>query len=143
MANVKVGLGADGAQPEMIETGDNVLVCKISLSATTSVGDVLLIGKLPNGAIPVDAVFYGGAALQDGCDAAFGLSRSVLMFLASASYSLAAFRSPRRLGTAMQLSISDDARVLFDYIVMTTSEQLSVGHMGDLVVRYKMPGQTP
>jgi hypothetical protein len=104
---------------------------------------VLKIGKLPNGAIPLDAVFYGGAALQDGCDAAFGTSASILLFFASASFSASCFRNTKRLGTAMQVSISDDARVMFDYIQMVTSEALSVGHMGDLVVTYKMPGQTP
>lgn len=142
MANVKVGFGQDRHQPEMVENGINIAVCRISLSATTSVGDKLLIGKLPNGAIPIDSVFYGGAALQDGADAAFGTSASLALFFASASFSANVFRGTRRLGWNAQISLSDDAQPLVEYIVMSSSEALSVGHMGDLIVYYKMPGQT-
>jgi len=145
MATVKVGLGTDGAQPETVHTGENVEVCKISLSATWSSGDIHVIGKLPNGAIPTDAVFYPGAASGTGFVAKFGTSASQELFFASASFSLApaASRTSRRLGYAQQISIADDARVLYENITMVATAGCSVGHVGDLVVRYKLPGQTP
>jgi hypothetical protein len=145
MANVKVGLGKDGAQAEAVENGINVAVCKISLSASWSSGDVHRVGKLPNGAIPVDAVFYPGAASGTGFVAKFGTSATQELFFASASFSLApaSTRCSRRLGYAQQISISDDARVMYDYITMVATAGCSVGHVGDLVVSYKMPGQTP
>jgi hypothetical protein len=118
MANVKVGLGLDRNQSEGIHIGDNVAVCKISLSVSWSSGDVHLIGKLPNGAIPLDAVFFPGGAHAAGFVAKFGTSASQELFFASATYSVAT-RTSRALGTA------------------TTS----VGHVGDLVVYYKLPGQ--
>lgn len=143
MANVKVGLGY--GQPEQVHIGDNVAVCKISLSATMSAGDVHQIGKLPNGAIPLDAVFYPGAALAAGAVAKFGTSASQELFFASATFSQAAmavWRCTRKLGTALAVSISDEARVNYDFITMVATAGVSVGHMGDLVVYYKMPGQT-
>ncbi len=146
MATVKVGLGADGAQAEQLQIGDNVAVCKISLSASWSSGDVHVIGKIPNGAIPLDAVFYPGAAAAAGTVAKFGTSASQELFFASATFSQAAapvWRMNRKLGYAMQISISDDARVLFDNLVMVATAGVSIGHVGDLVVYYKLPGQTP
>lgn len=143
MANVKVGLGADNAQAESLHVGENVAVCRISLSATFSAGDVYLIGKLPNGAIPTGAVFYPGAANSGVAVMKFGTSASQELYLASATYSQAVATSTRPLGTRYAISISDDARVLFEYITMVPSAAVSVGHVGDLVVRYKLPGQTP
>lgn len=146
MATVKVGLGANGAQPEQLHVGDNVLVCKISLSASWSSGDIHVIGKIPNRAIPLDAVFYPGAALAATAVAKFGTSASNDLFFASASYSQAAapvYRVNRKLGTAMQISLSDDARVLYENITMVATAGVSIGHVGDLVVYYKMEGQTP
>lgn len=141
MANVKVGLGLDRNQAEMIHAGVNTEVCKISLSASWSSGDVHLIGKIPNGAIPLDAVFYPGAATGGAAVFKFGTSASQELFLASATYSILT-RTTRPIGTRQQISISDDARVLFDYITMVATAGVSVGHVGDLVVTYKLPGQT-
>lgn len=144
MATVKVGLGADGAQPES-NLVINTLICKVSLSLTLSVGDIHLIGKLPNHAIPLDAVFYPGAGAAAGTVAKFGTSASQELFFASATYSQAAapiYRLNRKIGTAQQISISDDARVLYEYVTMVGTAGLSVGHVGDLIVTYKLPGQT-
>lgn len=143
MATIKVGLGADKAQPETVHVGQNVEVCKISLSASWSSGDVHIVGKLPNGAIPLDAVFYIGAATPAGFIAKFGTSASQELFFASASYSLQPTRCARKLGYAQQISISDDARVLYENITMVATAGISVGYVGDLVVYYKLPGQTP
>jgi hypothetical protein len=142
MATVKVGLGKDGAQPETLHVGDNVQVCKISLSASWSSGDVHVIGKIPNGAIPLDAVFYPGAASPAGFVAKFGTSASNDLLLASATYSTVG-RVTRRLGYAAQISLSDDARVLYENLTMVATAGISIGHVGDLVVFYKLPGQTP
>lgn len=145
MATVKVGLGADGAQAEAVENGVNVAVCKISLSVSWSSGDIHYVGKLPNGAIPVDAVFYPGAASGGTFVAKFGTSATQELFFASASFSTApaSTRCSRRLGYAQQISISDDARVMTEPVTMIATAGCSVGYVGDLVVFYKMPGQTP
>lgn len=139
MANVKVGLGKDGAQAQTVHAGPNQVVCRISLSATTSAGDVLQIGKLPNGAIPTDAVFYPGPAFAAGIWK-FGISASQAAFIASATVSVT---TRGNVPLSWNLSLSDDARVLFDYVVGVPSAVVSVGHHGNLVVSYVMPGQTP
>jgi hypothetical protein len=141
MANVKMGLGADQHQPEAVENGINVAICRISISATTSAGDKLLVGKLPNGAIPTDVVFYTGAGFVANGIWKFGYSASDAAFLASASYSLAVNRGGVSLAD-VRISLSDDARVMYEYIVATPSAVVTAGHYGTLVVSYKMPGQT-
>lgn len=146
MATVKVGLGADGAQPEQFHVGDNVAVCKVSISASWSSGDVHVIGKIPNGAIPIDAVWYPGPAFAATGIAKFGSSASQELFFASDSYAESGvlnYRTARRLGYGMQISLSDDARVLYDNLVMVATAGVSIGYVGDLIVYYKMPGQTP
>lgn len=139
MANVDIGLGASGAQPQTLHAGPNQVVCRISISATTSAGDVLRIGKLPNGAIPTDAVFYPGPAFAAGIWK-FGLSASQAAFIASATVSTV---TRGNVALSWQLSLSDDARVLYDYIVGVPSAVVTAGHQGNLVVSYVMPGPTP
>lgn len=139
MANVNVGLGHDKHQPEMVETGANIAVCRISLSATTSVGDVLRLGKLPNGAVPTDAVFYPGPAYAAGIWK-FGWSASQAAFIASATLSVV---TRGNVALTNPISLSDDAGVMFEYIVGVPSAAVTVGYHGNLVVTYKMPGQTP
>jgi hypothetical protein len=145
MATVTIG-AAQGGQPETLHVGVNAAVCKVSLSVSWSSGDVHRIGKIPNGAIPLDVVWYPGAATGATFVAKFGTSASQELFLASDSYgtneSTGIFRGIRALGTAKQISIADDAVVNYDYITMVATANISVGHVGDLVVYYKMPGQT-
>lgn len=143
MANVKVGLGLDGANPEQVHAGINAAICHISLSVSWSSGDVHLIGKLPHGAIPIGAVFYPGAATGGTTVAKLGTSASQEAFIASGSFSTAPAPtySTRRLGVPAQISVSY-TDVLFENIVMVATAGVSVGHVGDLVVQYKMPGQT-
>lgn len=140
MANVKVGLGAANAQPQQLAVGPNQVVCRISISATTSAGDVLQIGKLPNGAIPTDVVFYAGAAFVANGIWKFGWSASQAALLSSKSYSLAVNRGDVALTT--NISLSDDAAVLFEHIVAVPAAVITAGHVGNLVVSYVMPGQT-
>lgn len=155
MATISVSRVAT-SQPEAVHAGCNVVECRVSLSATASAGDVFRIGKLPHGAIPLDAVFYGDLAvdLSTGPALRFGTSASTEMFIASASYSLAMTnlagdRLPciRQLGSGKQISLSDDAMPRYEHIVMTHIAAGgagigSIGHYGTLVVYYKMPGQT-
>lgn len=146
MATVTLSV-CDKNQPEAVEHGDNIAICKVSLSATASLDSVWRIGKLPHGAIPIDAVWYPGAAAPTGFVTRFGTSASTEMFFASDSWAetaLVPYRCARQLGTARQISLSDDAMPRFDYITMGggVGIAISVGHMGDLIVYYKMPGQT-
>jgi hypothetical protein len=144
MATVKVGLGLDGNQPEQLHAGDNALICKVSLSASWSSGDVHVIGKIPNGAIPLDWVWYPGAASPAALIAKFGTSASQELFFASDSYAetQTLYRNIKRAGPDIAISLSDDARVLYENIVMVATAGISIGNVGSLVVFYKMPGQT-
>lgn len=135
-------------QPEAIEKGLNTLICRVSLSATASLDSVWRIGKLPTGAIPVDAIWYPGSAAGTAFVNRFGTSASTELFFASDSYAESGtlnYRTARALGTAQQISLSDDAMPRFQFVTMGGGVAIgvSVGYMGDLVVFYKMPGQTP
>lgn len=140
MATVTTAFG-QGAQAEQAHVGINAVVCKVSLSASWSSGDVHRIGRIPNGAVPLDAVFYPGPASPVGLIAKFGISASQELFFGSATYSVAS-RTTRKLGYQMQVSIADDAVVNYDFITMVATAGVSQGYVGDLVVYYKMPGQT-
>jgi hypothetical protein len=141
MANVDIGLGGPGAQPEQVHAGGNTIVCRISISATTSAGDVLRVGKLPHGAIPTNAVFYPGPAFAANGIHKAGISASQAAFISSKSYSGGVVLGDVAL--TWQLSLSSDARVQFEYITVVPSAAVTVGHFGNLVVSYNMPGQTP
>lgn len=144
MATVKVGLGSDGGQAETVHVGANVAICKVSLSASWSSGDVHVIGKLPNGAIPLDWVWYPGPASPAALVAKFGTSASQELFLVSDSYAetQTLYRNIKRAGPDIQISLSDDARVQYENVVMVATAGCSIGNVGSLVVFYKMPGQT-
>lgn len=133
------------SQPEGVHVGDNCLLMRISLSLSVSAGDIHRIGKIPHGAIPIDCVFIPGSALPaNGAIAKFGTSASNDLFFLSASLSVAGGRiiCTRALGTAQQISVSDDKMPRYEAITMVnTATLLSVGFMGDLIVYYKMPGQ--
>ncbi len=133
-------------QPEAVQVGDNIALIRISLSLSVSAGDIHRIGKLPHGAIPLDAVFIPGSALPaNGAIAKFGTSASNDLFFLSASLSVAGgmIRCSRALGTGQQISLSDDKMPRFEAITMVnTATLMSVGFMGDLVIFYKMPGQS-
>jgi hypothetical protein len=133
------------SQPEAVIKGVNVAVFRISLSLSVSSGDVHRIGKIPHGAIPLDAVLIPGSALPaNGAIAKFGTSASQELFFKSASLSTGGLiRTSIALGTAQQISLSDDRMPRYESIVMVnTATLLSVGYMADLIVYYKMPGQT-
>lgn len=144
MGTITLG-NADKNQAEAVENGQNTAICRISLSVSWSSGDVHRVGKVPHGAIFLDSVFYPGAAFAATGIAKFGTSASQEMFFISDSYAesgTSLYRNIRRLGTALQLSLSDDAMPRFDYITMVATAGVSIGHVGDLVVWYKIPGQS-
>ncbi len=133
-----------GNQPEMLPVGVNAAVCHVSLSVSWSSGDVHNIGKIPVGAIPLDVVWYPGAASPAAFIAKFGTSASQELFFASDSWAETQVpqRNIRKLGYAMQISISDEAPVRYENITMVATAGTSIGFVGDLVVFYKMPGQS-
>lgn len=137
-----------GSQPESVHVGLNVLHARVSLSVSLSVGDIHIVGALPQGAIPLDAVFYPGAGFTNASTGAImkiGTSASNDMFFASATYSQttqSAIRTTRVLGTLRQISLSDDFMPRYDNVVFVGTAGFSIGHVGDLIVYYKMPGQT-
>jgi hypothetical protein len=146
MATVTLS-SADKNQPEAIEKGLNTGIYRVSLSATASLDSVWRIGKLPTGAILVDAIWYPAAAAGTAFVNRFGTSASTELFFASDSWAESGtlnYRTNRVLGTTQQISLSDDAMPRFQYVTMGGGVAIgvSVGHMGDLVVFYKMPGQS-
>lgn len=143
MATIDTGFNQTG-QAEQVHKGVSAQICKISLSVSLSVGDVHRVGKLPHGAIPLDAIFYPGTALSGVAVAKFGTSASQTMFFDSLTYSQtgAVYRAIKKLGNAMQISLSDDAMPRFENIVMVATAGVSIGYVGDLIVYYKMPAQT-
>jgi len=134
-------------QPEAVEKGLNCLICRVSLSLTASLDSTWRIGKLPHGAIPVDAIWYPGAAASTGFVTRFGTSASTEMFFASDSWAetaLVPYRTVRQLGTPRQVSLSDDTMPRFEYVTMGGGVGIAItaGYYGDLVIYYKMPGQS-
>lgn len=143
MATIKTGQ-ALRQHPETIERGIIAAVCRISLSLSWSSGDVHHVGWLPHQAIPLDTIFYPGPALSGVAVAKFGTSASQILFYDSLTYSQtgALYRNIRRLGSAMQISLSDDAMPRKEPITMVATAGVSIGHVGDLIVFYRMPGQS-
>jgi hypothetical protein len=118
--------------------GTNTAVFHISASASLSSGDTWVIGKLPHGAIPVQAVFY----TQGQVEAKFGTSASLELFLDSATFVAGAYFSTKLLGPSQAISVSDDIALRFERVTMVANAGLSLGYVGDLVVTYVMPGQS-
>jgi len=132
--------------PESQHEGVTPAIFRISLSLSQSIGDVHRIGKIPHGAIPLDAVLIPATAWPaNSAIAKFGTSASNDLFFASATVSAAGllYRCARTLGLTQQISLSDDKMPRYEAITMVvTGTALSVGYMADLIVYYRLPGQT-
>jgi hypothetical protein len=144
--DIRPGNTAQANANGQIET----LIVRISLSVSFSAGDTYRVGKLPVGAIPIGCVLYAGAASGVALVAKVGTSASVSAFLGSLTYSNTGMSGinpagniAKKLGTQAQISLSDEAMPRFDYVRFTPTANVSVGHVCDLVVSYKMPGQNP
>jgi hypothetical protein len=148
MANVTTKTGLNQAEDN--GPGLQAVICRVSISATTSAGDVLRIGRLPHRAIPLDVVFYTGAAYVDNTIHKFGLSGTEACFLSSHTYSTAAgvaFGNATKANVNLNLlesytSKTDAAAQQFTYVTMTPTLALTAGHACTLVVYYKTPGQS-
>lgn len=129
-------------EAEAVHIGVNAKICHVSLSVTNSVGDIHIIGRIPHGAIPLEAIFYPATAIGQTITK-FGTSASNDLFFASDTYSVGeVYRNTRLLGSAFQVSLSDDSMPRYENLTFVATAGSSVGFMGDLVVFYKMPGQT-
>lgn len=138
MATINTGRYLRDAAPE-VHAGVNAGVYRISLSVSISVGDVHRIGRIPHGAIPLNAIFYGATGAGQGI-CKFGTSASQELFFISLTYSAAAvISSTRKLGYAMQISLSDDSMPRFEAVTMVGTTNTVNGYIGDLIVYYKMP----
>jgi hypothetical protein len=143
MATRQLGNSYVTGQPEAVHAGENAYIVRISVSTTVSPTDTWFIGKLPVNAIPTDAIFYGGTATGIGTfTAKFGTSASPSAFFASATYSAALYRTTKRLGTQAQCSLSDDKMPRYVNLQMIATAGATLGYIGDLIVFYKMPGQS-
>lgn len=123
-----------------VHAGLNVLYCKVSLSVTLSVGDVHIIGRLPHGAIPIEAIFYAGADSPATFIGKFGISASQEAFFTSDSWAdvTTCIRSTPRLGTIRRVSASDEQVGRWENVTMVATAGCSVGHVCDLVVYYSV-----
>ena len=144
MATVTLS-SANLGQAEAVHAGVNCGVYKVSISATASLDSVWRIGKIPHGAIPLEAIWYPGPAAPATFVTRFGISASTELFFASDSWAETQtnYRTARRLGSPFQVSLSDADMPRFEYVTMGggVGIDISVGHMGDLVVFYKLPTQ--
>lgn len=132
-------------QPEAVENGINVLIVHLSFSTTFSPTDIIQIAKLPVNAIPTDAVFYGGTLTSIGTTVLkFGTSASPSAFFTSATYSAARYQgaAAKRLGLVAQCSLSDDKMPRYVPVQMVSAAGGTLGYLGELVIYYKMPGQS-
>lgn len=121
-----------------VHAGLNVLVCKVSLSVSNSVGDVHIIGKLPRGAIVLDTVFYPGADSPVTFIGKFGTSKSLEQFFVSDSWADVATltRNTYRLGSVPGLISLSDGGPDHENVTMVATAGCSIGHVCDLVVYY-------
>lgn len=147
MATVTLS-SADKNQAEAVHAGLNGVCLRVSLSATASLDSVWRIGKVPHGTVFLDAIWYPGPAAPATFVTRFGISASTEMFFASDSWAEAAntnYRTARQLGTVQQVSLSDAQMPRFEYVTMGggVGIAITVGHMGDLVLYYRVPGQSP
>lgn len=132
-----------GAQAKRLETGVNALIARVSLSATYSAGDIYYIGRIPHAAKLIDAVWLPGPAVAGGSVFKVGLNGNSLSedaILASATYSAVVTRGGRLScfgnAGAGNLSLSDERLVRYADVTFTPSAGISVGHVGDVLLKY-------
>lgn len=132
MANVDISKGAAGVQSKTLEKGVNRIVARISLSATTSAGDVIRFAKLPHGALVTNVVILPGSAFAAKI-LKVGTSASPDAFFASATFSVL---TEKYLGSGFKISLSDEAIQRYDYATLQQPAAMTVGYQMDVVLDY-------
>lgn len=143
MATIKTKDHAN--QAKTVHAGVNQVVCRLSLSATFSAGDVYYFGRLPDGAVVTEVVYLPGAAAAGAAVGSFGVNANSLSteaFLTSATYSQAVVTSGvvSSLGHRGQgqYSLSDERIVRYIDVTFRPAAAVSVGHQADLVITYNL-----
>lgn len=132
MANVDISKGGARYLPKGLHSGVNRVIARISLSATTSAGDVIRFAKLPHGAQITDVVMLNGSAFVAGI-LKVGTSASNDAFFSSATFSTL---TRKHLGSAFKISLSDGAIQRYDYATLIPAAALTVGYQMDVVIDY-------
>lgn len=130
MATLKSTQADTGGVPRYVHAGVNGVVARYQLTATTSVGDVIQMVKIPNGAEIIDMTLTGSGGLVsvgDGGDTARYISTAT----ASAG---AVVRMTKGLGYTYD--ISDDAADQFDTIDIRAGDALFSSATITLTVTY-------
>lgn len=133
MATVDISKGKATVTPKVLEKGVNRLISRISISATTSVGDVIRFAKLPHGAQVTGVVFFPGTAYVNNSIFKVGYSASQDAFFASDTYSAA---QRVELGSSVKISLSDEAIQRYEYATLVTAAALTVGYAMDITIDY-------
>lgn len=139
MATLKLGAGRDNTPVRQVHEGNTIVISRISLSVSWSVGDVAIVGKLPVGAKVLDVTFLAGTALGAANASKLGTSASAEAFLTSATYtSVHRTTITSSLGSRSEVSLSDDAIPRFQAVVFGSlaGTGLSVGYIGDVILNY-------
>jgi hypothetical protein len=143
MATIKTKDHAN--QAKTVHAGVNQVVCRLSLSATFSAGDVYYFGRLPDGAVVTEIVYLPGPAASDVAVAAFGVNANSLSteaLLVSDTYSQGIVTSGivNALGHrgAALYSLSDERIVRYIDVTFRPTAGVSVGHQADLVITYNL-----
>lgn len=132
MANLDVTKGRAGVQPKGLHVGLNKVLARISLSLTTSAGDVIRFAKLPHGAQVTEVVIIPRTAFAAGI-LRVGTSISRDAFFSSATFSVL---TRNVLGSTFRVSLSDEAIQRYDYATLIPAAALTVGYQMDVVLDY-------
>lgn len=124
--------------------GDQTLWVEISVSATTSAGDVIRLARLPHGAVVNEFVFIPGAAFVTDTIHKMGTDQNDALFLASDTYSTGTtlIHAPTGLGPSNKISVSDDAILRYVWVTWTPTSVITAGAVGKVRIRYAMDTPT-
>lgn len=124
--------------------GDQTLWIDISISATTSAGDVIRLFPLPHGAVVHEFVWYAqGAAFVTDTIHKMGISSTDACYLASDTYSTGIYTGTTGLGVLNRISVSDAAVVRYEWVLWTPTSVITAGAVGSIKVRYSTEQAQP
>lgn len=125
-------------QAPAVHAGVNAGVFTLSLSAASSAGDTIVFGRLPHGAVILDATCTGLSGYNGTHAPQIGLSATASLLFASVTYSTL-IRTVKTGHLGYQVSLSDDAMPRYANVIATCSTAITAGSILRLVVLYKMP----